>query len=431
MKDMAADELDYVLKESQTHLDALDLLYATLHWREDGQLETTHHPMPLSVMSAKVSLGAVIRVELPRSGINFPQIGETIAAELNVLIKACAQAGVSLSLITIDADPPTRLLSDYIEALRAPRVAAGEVPFTVTALLDHTRSPALKRFAEAAGHLTLQLHSLEIRARQLAPLVDRDRVGVALKRMSALGRPYSVSLPTYGYLVRLSRGVIKRVYAERSWPPLSHHDRDMIVSARPREIAALLSEWRSSPPLGLDRVHWFRLPLRGDRLNWRWRTFSAVLRGAPLSTELELICNRSGERVYFAMRSRGDLAERASVPLRLTWDGPAPQEIFAEGNYRGSGVPGNMTLTPVQLNQTKSHLMKRRQWQESRAEVAGSLKPLGSAIISPEVKEIRLERAESRGAWVSAGEACRLSNALNHRPHTLTPLEVVAPSIDH
>ena len=100
---------------------------------------------------------------------------------------------------------------------------------------------------------------------------------------------------------------------------------------------------------------------------------------------------------------------RASTPLRLTWHGSAPQEIFAEGHYRGERATGRITFMPTQLSQMQSHLMSRRQWEESRAEVEGHLKPLGSAIISPEVNAISLKRGDASGAWGLVSDVCYLN----------------------
>jgi len=126
----------------------------------------------------------------------------------------------------------------------------------------------------------LQVHSLE-RPKSLDrafALFDQSAARRAVSKAAELGLRFRVALPTYGYIVAFDDGGrfigLSAEGPSKSWPA---NARLREVRADPLEIAQLLENWSSNPPAALEAILWYRLPISGDILNWRWPTLNAML----------------------------------------------------------------------------------------------------------------------------------------------------------
>ncbi len=51
------------------------------------------------------------------------------------------------------------------------------------------------------------------------------------------------------------------------------------IRADPEAMAQLVQNWNANRPAALTGVIWYRLPISGERLNWRWPTLATVMAG--------------------------------------------------------------------------------------------------------------------------------------------------------
>ena len=135
------------------------------------------------------------------------------------------------------------------------------------------------------------MHSLE---RPVGPeasitLCDPAAARRWVERAARVGVPFRVALPTYGYLVAFDKdGRFMGLSAEgpsRSWPESASL---RAVRADADAMAKLVRDWREKTPANLEGIIWYRLPVEGDRLNWRWKTLSTVMSGKVPRKELEV-----------------------------------------------------------------------------------------------------------------------------------------------
>lgn len=262
---------------------ALDLLIAEITWREGQPLTERVVPQWPALVSCGRPVGLVVRIG-PR---NAAWLANTPATR--AVLEACRWAladarrnGIEPAELQIDFDAATARLSVYRDLLRIVRREIHPARLTITALPDWLSSADFATLIAEADAYVLQVHSLE-KPRAIGEaftLCDPERAPAWIARASALGHPFRVALPAYGYrLVFDSAGKFAGLEAEtgsRDWPE-DHQTR--LALADPAAIAGLVKEVLASPPTACEGICWFRFPIAGDELAWSWRTLQAVMRG--------------------------------------------------------------------------------------------------------------------------------------------------------
>jgi hypothetical protein len=226
-------------------------------------------------------VGLALRVGSYSGSFSRTDFAATYLADVaeKVVVEARA-AGVTPGELQLDFDCASSRLEGYRTWVEVIRKKIAPVPLVITALPSWLDQAAFKPLVQAADGYVLQVHSLE-RPRSLeAPfmLCDPATARHAVDRAAVIGVPFRVALPSYGYLVAFDvKGRFIGVSAEgpaKSWPATV---RLREARADPLQIAELVREWSSDPPAAMKAILWYRLPVQGDTLNWRWPTFSAIL----------------------------------------------------------------------------------------------------------------------------------------------------------
>jgi len=196
------------------------------------------------------------------------------------LVVEATAAGVSPSELQLDFDCASSRLDGYRIWVEVIRQRIAPVPLVITALPVWMDEAAFRTLVAAASGYVLQVHSLE-RPKSFDAaftLFDQSAARRAVSKAAELGVRFRVALPTYGYVVAFDdRGRFIGLSAEgpsKSWPA---NARLREVRADPLELAQLLEGWSSNPPAALEAILWYRLPISGDILNWRWPTLNAML----------------------------------------------------------------------------------------------------------------------------------------------------------
>jgi hypothetical protein len=214
---------------------------------------------------------------------------ETIASLVRVRLGDARRAGLPIAEVQIDFDCPTSKLDGYRVWVDALRREVGPIPLTITALPAWLGAPAFERLIDATDGYVLQVHALERPSRADAPLVlcDPEAAMRAAERAARLGRPFRVSLPTYGYLVAFdAEGKFLGLSADGpqvSWPGGA---RVRQLWADPAAMAELVTRWTADRPAALVGLVWYRLPVATDAMNWRAQTLAAVRAGKRPAAEL-------------------------------------------------------------------------------------------------------------------------------------------------
>lgn len=191
-------------------------------------------------------------------------------------------SGVPRTTLQLDYDCPSSKLESYAVLLHDLKRAFPEVSLSITALpawVDDDHFPSL---ASDLDYYVLQVHSLE------KPDVVGDDVRLYrsiqrtrdLERAEAVGVPYYLAFPTYGYELAFDsqgryRGILTGgVMAD---PRMEYTTR--LLMADPDEIASDVLFLHRKPPSKCLGIAWFRLPVERERLNWSWPALKAVIQG--------------------------------------------------------------------------------------------------------------------------------------------------------
>jgi hypothetical protein len=105
----------------------------------------------------------------------------------------------------------------------------------------------------------------------------------------------------------------------KSWPA---DVRLKEVRADPMEIAHLVQEWSSNTPSALKAVVWYRLPVPGDTLNWRWPTFSAILQSRIPRKSVRVEAHRvEPGLIEIGLVNDGELDISSRLAVKARWSG--------------------------------------------------------------------------------------------------------------
>ena len=194
--------------------------------------------------------------------------------------------------IQIDYDCPSRRLSDYKQFLLTLQKSAADVRLTFTALPSWLDTPTFEPLAKAFPGYVLQVHALELPESPEVPLVlcDPTVAHRAVKRASSYGVAFRVALPTYGSeaLFGADGKVLDVISEDQTSIAPERITMRSRVFADPVVMADLVRQWTAQAPPEMRGICWYRLPVQGDRRNWSWETFVAVIQGHASPAQLEV-----------------------------------------------------------------------------------------------------------------------------------------------
>ncbi len=198
------------------------------------------------------------------------------------LVSTAGAHGVSARSIQIDYDCPTSGLGEYAALLRQLRTRMPDTELSITALPSWLGARQFRLAARNVSYFVLQVHSLEKPRTVADPIIlcDTRKIPGYLRSASALGVPFMLALPTYGYRVSFDEeGRFASLCAEgpfREWRPGFEV---RLAMSDPVKIAGVVRALSLSQPAHFLGLVWFRLPVDSDDLNWSWPTLLAVMAG--------------------------------------------------------------------------------------------------------------------------------------------------------
>jgi hypothetical protein len=212
-------------------------------------------------------------------------------------------------------------------------------------------------------------------------LCDPTLARRAVAQANGLRVPFRVALPTYGYLLAFdSKGKFIGLSAEGPLPSWPAGTQVRELRSDPGQQASLVKLWTAERPAHLQGIIWYRFPVSGDILNWRWPTLSAIMasrspresmRADPRRVEPGLI------EISLVNDGELDISSRLAVEVRWPRDGEA--RLLAADGLRGFEV----------VEQTNSTLQLKSQSQPFRLP-AGEQQVIGWLRFSKD-REVQVE----------------------------------------
>ena len=268
-------------------------------------------------------IGLVLRIGPYHGWLAQDQAAVTFLAMLAATLVAEARTNrIEPVELQIDFDCAESKLEDYRAWLAALQRRVAPLPVRITALPSWLNAPAFKPLALASSNYVLQVHSLEPPTDIHAPMTLCDPAAAqrAVAKAGAIGVPFRVALPTYGYVVAFNAaGKFSGLSAEiarANWPA-GTQPREL--RADPVALSSLVQSWNTNRPSALGAVIWYRLPVSADTMNWRWPTLAALRAGREPRETFRAVARRTGPGlVEISLENTGelDLASRLRVEVR-------------------------------------------------------------------------------------------------------------------
>lgn len=332
------DEVSASLESFQPLLDGCCVLAAEVAWK-DGRMEVARPTVQFETLAGfGKPVGLALRIGAGPAVLQRDErTRRQLAALANDLIAQARSGGLTAAELQVDYDCAESKLAAYREWIVALRAAVAPVPIVFTALPAWLKSADFAPLARAADGFVLQVHSL---ARPAGPdaeftLCDPVKALAWARQADAVGVPFRVALPTYGYeLAFAADGTLLGLSAEgprRSWPVEAQRRIVRADAVAMMRLAAALDE---ASLAHLRGVIWFRLPVAGDRLNWAPRTFAAVLRGTEPVRAIGVAVEWSEPGLAeIVVVNRGETSEPLPASVALRW--PAEEKLLASDGLGG------------------------------------------------------------------------------------------------
>jgi hypothetical protein len=309
-------------REAEERMDGVVVLGAEVGWN-DGLARAARANIDWAVLRGR-KVALAVRVGAYGGPFKADDGAfQAIAGETNRLLDEARANGVAPGEFQLDFDCAQSKLAGYSVWVRALRQLVRPLPLVITALpawLDEEAFPALAR--EVDGYV-LQVHSVPTLAESgRAALCDTALARKWVGKASALGMPFSVSLPAYwcvaGYDGTGKLLGVAMDSVQPAWPPGTSA---LEFSANADDIARLVAEWKRQRPAGMKELLWYRVPVATDRRNWRWPTLEAVMAGRKPAHRLDALLSQGENPVDVSIVNRGEAEERGACAVTLNWEG--------------------------------------------------------------------------------------------------------------
>lgn len=284
------------------------------------------------------------------------EVMRALVKAAQAMVAESRRQGVEPVEFEVDFDCAESRLEGYRVWVETLRRELEPLPLVITVLPSWLKRGSFAPLARAAGGFVLQVHSIARPTSATAPFELCDPVQ-ALRYVEMAGRvavPFRVALPSYGYLVAFGAdGRFLGASAEGAPPERPGGAVLRELSADPGAMARLVRTWTGDRPGTMEGVIWYRLPVAGDRLNWRWPTYESVMAGREPEPRLSVVGKvPEPGLVEIQLRNDGAADWRGPVWVRARWPGvgqePGGRLVGSDG-IRGfsvlSAVPGHVLFT--------------------------------------------------------------------------------------
>lgn len=329
-------------------MDGVVILGAEIHWQGSSP-KAIRSSIPWDVLGAEGTPCAMALRVAPFPG-PFASDDGAIRGIVKVAKSLLSEAGshnVSVSEFQLDFDCAQKKLAGYRNWLGALRRALAPTPLIITTLPAWLDEPEFGPLVDEASGYVLQVHSVPTEKEGgSAVLCNTNLARKWVAQAVALGRPFSVALPTYSCLAGYDRtGRLIGVSLDSVQPAWPAGTRVLEFSANADHLADLVKEWQAARPPGMRELLWYRLPVATDSRNWRWPTLAAVSAGRRPAHQMQVVLE--GENpIDVAIANTGEAEESLDRTVMLTWDDAAlvscdalPGWTVQAGNGRAVFVP--------------------------------------------------------------------------------------------
>ncbi len=315
---------------------------------DDGRPSATQVSPDFGVLGRVLSKGRGLGLALRIGPFSGPftaddSVAKFICDEAASLLKTAQAHGANAAELQIDFDCAESKLKGYLIWIQALRKRIAPVPLTITVLPSWLRQGAFKDLVAATDGYVLQVHSVERPQSIRSPftLCDPAKAKQWVEQAGALRIPFRVALPTYGYQVAYDSagrfaGLAAEGTARRSWAPGTQLRE---VRSDPLQMAGLVQYWVTNRPSSIKGILWYRFPMPGDILNWRWPTLAAIMAARSPKEEFRAESRRvEAGLVEISLVNSGELDISSRLAVEARWSRDSGSRLVAADGLHGFQV---------------------------------------------------------------------------------------------
>ena len=217
----------------------------------------------------------------------------------------------------IDYDCPSRKLDGYIKLCEAIKKNFPQHSLEITCLPDWLNQNDFPLLIKRVDRFIMQVHGVLGYGKTLCdPALARQTA----QKCAHLGAPFLIALPTYRHVVlRNDKAQIIQVISEGG--EIQTGKNYELMTARHGEIAALIRHWQKVRPASMEGVIWYRLPVRGDAMNWTWPSLQQVMRGEVPEQKWTTAIKESVDGSYVLTLTNATIANLEwPKQIDISWD---------------------------------------------------------------------------------------------------------------
>ncbi len=226
----------------------------------------------------------VFRIYLSRFKKNFNNekiFAQIILNEFNKEQKL--YNSTELEELQLDIDCPESKLKNYLELIKCIREKLKpNIKLSCTILPCHLKYSILNDFAKFADYLILQVHGPDVikNINNEMQLFNKKATIKALNSIKKLDFKYKIALPSYAYeaLFDAKNKQFIRFSAEVPYKE-NKEILSRIVSFKIKDLVDCVNILKNEKSINFRGVIWFRLPVKGDRLNLDMETLQTIRNG--------------------------------------------------------------------------------------------------------------------------------------------------------
>ena len=326
---------------------ALHVLAAEFSFKNDKPEITVITPDWRALGDAGRPISAVLRVHasVGKNGWNEALIQEMRRLCTDTVSRFKA-GGVRVTELQLDYDCAESRLADYARLLGALHM---DVPLCITALPAWLRHDSAKNLLRLSPGYVLQVHSLHLpKNGGLTGLMDLDETQAAVARAVEIGVPFRVALPTYSCVVEFADdGRVREVHGEDMPAGLALSARSYaVLDSDAYALSALVADWRAHASPLMQAIIWYRLPVRGDRLNWSAGLLTQVAAGETLKRGWVAAVRPNQEgHCEIVLQQKGEAPDDLPREVLVSWQGGEAEGCDGVRGYKVmKQAPGSLTL---------------------------------------------------------------------------------------
>lgn len=307
--------------------------------RESNGAWTAVPPDWQALRESGTQLSPGLRVGVPSQPL--PTLAGEILTKVRRIETQSKSAAVPLAEWQLDLDCPLSRLEEYRGLMRILSMDDPARWWSFTALPDWLQNPAFAGLAAITGRFVLQVHALKLPAPDETSglMCDPARARQWVARAGKIGVPFRVALPTYASRVFFdsTNRVLDVAGEDGAEDGPSGTVRQVLVRSDAAALAPLMADWLRHPPAACTGVIWYRLPVPGDRWNWKIEGLREVTAGRVPASHITVTAlpDPAG---FYRIEATAHGPVEARLPTRIEVSGPSGSRVLAfdfHGNWQG------------------------------------------------------------------------------------------------